>query len=546
MAAPDNFKHHKHVRPRRLSTDGILPPGKSKAPGTIDFKRNTKEPGGIATIDDFNRPEGFNSGYQSIVSDSMAVSLPASENNQRLISPSFEKPRSRRRPGQKPHKFKKFFLRSISGLAVSILLIAGFLFVKGYIKSHNIFQGGATGAAALQDEVNPSLLKTEGDGRINILVLGKGGEGHDGADLTDTLLLISIDPVQKEAGLLSIPRDFYVKVPGDGSEKINAVYANAKSAVLTRGKLTSDLQKKAEQEGISKVQSIVSQTLGVPIHYHVMLDFEAFRQAIDTVGGITINVKQQVYDPSVAWENNNNSMIAKVGTQTFNGKQALLYARSRHGSPRGDFDRSERQREIIMALKDKLLSTSTFTNPIKISQLLDAFGNHVQTDLSMNEVLKLNSIAKNIPSGKVFSIGLADPPVNLVTTGNVGGLSVVIPVAGTYKYDDIQSYLRNTFRDSYLRKENATIAVLNGTSLSGLATQKATLLRSLGYNVSQTGDAPTKAYSKTILVDLHGNNKYTKHYLEQRFRVSAFSTIPDKTIDTKGADFVIILGSDQR
>src|SRR5205823_6035722 len=153
----------------------------------------------------------------------------------------------------------------------------------------------------------------------------------------------------------------------------------------------------------------------------------------------------------------------------------------------------------------------TFANPLKISQLIDAFGDHVQINMTEKEMLKLYSIGKDIPGGKVQSVGLADPPNDYVTTGNVNGLSVVVPKAGIFDYSAIQNYVRNEMKDSYIKSENAKIAIFNGTATAGLATQKATELKSFGYTIGDVANAPTQTYAKTILVDLTGGKKkYTR------------------------------------
>jgi len=404
------------------------------------------------------------------------------------------------------------------------------------------------GAVALNKKVDPTLLKGEGDGRVNVLVLGKGGPGHTAPDLTDTLLVASIDPIAKETALLSIPRDLWVR-SDNGQSKINAVYANAKYRVLNNYTLkqqTDTIKQQAEDAGVQAIEKTITNTLGIPLHYYTMVDFEAFREAINAVGGVDVDVKTQLYDPSVAWENNNNPVIAAVGIQHMDGKKALLYARSRNGSARGDFDRTERQREVIVALKSKVLSAGTFANPLKLNGLIDAFGDHVSTDFSLNEMMRVYDIVKQIPSSKIQSLGLADPPNNYVTTDTINGQSVVRPRAGLFDYTEIQSYVRNTLRDSFLKSENAGIAILNGTETTGLATIKSTELKSYGYNVIQVGDAPTGTYTQTILVDLtKGVKKYTKNYLEKRLKVKAVTTLPDTAITPGTADFVIIIGSNE-
>ncbi len=423
-------------------------------------------------------------------------------------------------------------------VVIAAVLAASLLFAKGYVKLHKVFKGGST-AVALQAHVDPSMLKGEGDGRINILLLGKGGPGHDGPDLTDTMLLASIDPVNNTMSLLSVPRDLWV-TPADGaSSKINAVYANAKYRALARNSHDTE---GAETAGISATEQTVSQVLGIPIQYYGMLDFTAFKQAVDAVGGVTINVPSDLIDPTMAWENNWNPVLARQGVQTFNGTQALLYVRSRHGSTRGDFDRTERQRLLITALAQKVLTAGTYTNPLKLSQLMSAFGDHTSTDMSTTDAGRLMTIMKRIGSSKLSSIGLADPPNNYVVTGNYAGQSIVEPVAGLENYAAIRSYVRNMLKDGYLIKENANITVLNGSTNANAALDEAATLKSYGYIVGIVGDAPAHNYAKTTLVDLaKGQDPYTKHYLEQRLGVTATTKLP-VNIQTGSAQFVIIVG----
>jgi hypothetical protein len=120
----------------------------------------------------------------------------------------------------------------------------------------------------------------------------------------------------------------------------------------------------------------------------------------------------------------------------------------------------------------------------------------------------------------------------------------VVPRAGVDDFSEIKSYIRNALKDGFIRNENATIAVYNGTNIGGLAGNKATELRSYGYNVNVVADAPTKNYTKTVLVDLrNGQKKYTRSYLEKRLGVTAVNSMPDASINPGSADFVIILGS---
>lgn len=425
-------------------------------------------------------------------------------------------------------------------LVIIAALVGGFLFLKGYLNAKKVFKGGGD-AAALQENVDPDQLKGEGSGRINILLLGAGGEGHAAPDLTDTILIASIDPVNKKTALLSIPRDTWVQVDGHGSMKLNAAYETGKYDYLGRQEIGNN-NFDAVKAGFKTADQAVEDVIGIPIHYHMLVNFTAFKQAIDAVGGISVNVPETLYDPAFTRENGGSPIVARAGQQTFDGKRALMYVRSRSTS--SDFARAQRQRAVIVALQQKILTAGTISNPNKIAQLLDAFGSNVVSDLSLNNFNRLYSITKDIPTDKIESVGLTDPPGSFLTTGMINGQSVVMPRAGLYEYGDIQNFVRNKLKDGYLAKENAKVLVLNGTDVAGKATEVSNVLKSYGYNVIGAADAPKKDYTKTVIVDrTKGKKPYTQHYLEDRFKVSKVSTsLPDQAIQSQNADFVIILG----
>lgn len=559
----ENFRRRNREKQPRQAMDGIL-----NAPVRTYNVRQPKgmEPARLAgfrstnsrRIDDFKRAEGlyvassgsggvnasFNVNRQESVTEKAQGEKGPSLLHMTLPGGSVRRGKNREKVRGKQSRwrtFRKWALRSALVVTALVFIIGGFLLFKGILKLNQVFKGGGS-AAALRSEVTPELLKGEGDGRVNILLMGKGGPGHAGADLTDTLIVASIDPVNKNATLVSIPRDLWVTVQGRGSSKINAVYANAKSRALNASPQDKD---KAERAGVDALQDVISQVLGIPIHYYGMIDFEGFKQAVDIVGGVDIDVPPELAVKEYLWDSTtgkNYYLNVPAGPQHFDSTKALYFARSRHTSLRGDFSRSERQRLFIQALAQKVLSAGTYTNPIKVSQLMSAFGDHLSTDLSVNNALRLLEIAKGMDMSKVGSIGLADPPNNFVRTDNVNGQSVVRPTAGFGDYSEIQNYIRNTLKDPYLAKENARIAVLNGGSIAGLAAKKAEELKSYGYNVTVVGDAPTQDYAQTVLIDVtDGKKPFSKNYLEKRLDIKATTRVPDG-VQTQDVDFVIILG----
>ncbi len=552
----------KEHRGQRQAIDGIInAPSRPQLSGRPLGRRALIHGDSLRTngriIGDFKRPSGYHLSNAPISgthpgrpgnpasrpessSPLLQASLPS--NSDGITDKQYAPGKKQRKHHRDWRKIRKFSLKG--GLVALVLIVAvgGFLFTKGYFKLHQVFKGGGS-AVALNSNVDPALLKGEGDGRVNMLLLGRGGEGHAGADLTDTILVASIDPVNYKADLVSVPRDFWVST-SSGSSKINAVFAYAKQRAASKG---SD-KKAAEVAGVKAVKDEVASILDIPIHYYGMVDFKAFRGAVDTVGGVDINVTKETAVTEKLWDQatrKNYLLNVKPGLQHLDGQAALFYARSRHTSPRGDFDRAERQRVLIQALSKKITSAGTYSNPVKISQLMDAFGDHIATDISIDDALRLMTIGKKI-GGNFTSIDLASPSKPLVRTGSIHGQSVVMPIAGLTDYSGIQLLIRSSLKDGYIIKENAKITILNGTVSPGLAGEKAEELRSYGYTVGIVGDAPASDYQQTVIVDLtKGKKPYTKNYLEKRFKVKATSKLPDTTIKPDTANFVIILGKNE-
>jgi len=535
----DNPKRYKQTKKGQIKPiDGFVRRKSTPGSSGFEFRRHTSYQPARENPDGLRRTERYFQGDVRQPRDSQMLPRQsfAPQGPPNLELPEEPKARTPR------HSKARIAMQFFTVLFLSSVIMGGYFFGKGYLKARQIFKGGGR-AVALQENADPATLNGEGDGRVNIMLLGGGGEEYDNASyLTDTIMVVSIDPIQKEAAILSIPRDFYIRTEY-GSMRINAVYKTARNAFLD--KYPRD-KPGSEKAGFDAMEKAVQQTMGIPVHYHAMIDFTGFKKAVDTVGGISLNVKDSVYE-NMYIDGHNYVLNVKPGQQNFDGFRALAYARSRHTSPRGDFDRSERQRQMLVALKDKILTLNTLTNPVKINQLFSDFGNHMQTNLSVNELLRLRDIGTGITGAKVQSISLVDEPNVLIGSANIAGASLQIPKAGLGNYKDIQNFVRNKLKDGFLQSENATVAVLNGTNTGGLAARTADELKSYGYNISQIADSPIKNQQQTILVDLRrGVKKYTKAYLQKRFGVTVVESLPDARIDPGTADFVIILGQNEQ
>jgi LCP family protein required for cell wall assembly len=524
------------------SIDGFVRSGRNLGvPSSRSYQPNRDKP--TPTLGNYSaKTDGFYAAQQTARGADQAETEESQLLDEPIVLDHIEEKKKRKLKFWQRHiKLKKFIKRT--ALACMVLILAGgaYFGYKLYHTQKRVLAGGGKAATVCSDDVDTSQLNKEGDSRINILLLGIGGPGHDGANLTDTILLASIDPETDHTVLLSIPRDLWVHIPSNGSQKINAAYADAVD------QSDSKTQAGQEEDGIAALDKTLQPVLdGVKIHYHVLLDFSAFKQMVDALGGVTVNVPETLYDPTIAWENHGNPVIARKGQQTFDGKTALLYVRSRETS--SDFARGERQRLVITAIKQKAFSAGTFTNPLKISSLLDSLGQNVFTDFSAGDIKCLYRQVSTIPASSIQSLDMVTPPNNLLTTGNMNGLSIVEPREGLYQYDEIHKFLHSSLKDGLILKENAHIAVYNATDTSGVATAQSNLLKEYGYNVTKT-DSPANAAnpSATTIVDLtKGKDKYTRNYLQKRYGVTATEKMPSDLGITPPADanFVIILGED--
>jgi LCP family protein required for cell wall assembly len=415
--------------------------------------------------------------------------------------------------------------------AILILVVAGWFGYKAVQAAHRIIGAAGSGAPALDGAIDLTKLKGEGDGRINILVMGVGGAGHDGPDLSDTMMVWSIDPKTKDVAMLSVPRDLYVKIPSSIRNRAQFGKINAANAL----------------GGPDVAAKAVESVIGVPIHYFVVVDFSGFKQAIDAVGGVDINVKQALFDKTYPCETGNKycPYVQPAGLIHMSGLQALRYSRCRHNDPGigncgNDYGRAARQQEVITALRQKALSAGTLTNPIKLNGLINAIGGHVKTDLQLGELNKLAAMAKDINPAKVVNKVLDDAPDSFL----VGGTNIIpaagyiyvpkagIAVANYFDYSDIQDFIKNIFVDHYITDENARLEIQNGSGIIGLATRITQSLKSAHYNVMSPVNAPNIT-TKTVIYDYtNGKKPYTINYLEERFGVKAVKTTLPPTVSS--------------
>lgn len=243
------------------------------------------------------------------------------------------------------------------------------------------------------------------DGRTNILLLGidsRSAGSNQGTALTDTIMIVSIDKEGTRPVMISIPRDLWIE---EMNSKINSVYA-------------------LSGRDIEKTKQAVTSVVGIPIHYHAVVGFDAFKDSIEAVDGVEITVDEAFDDyeyPIEGMENAPNEadryehIRFEAGRQVMDGETALKYARSRHSTnPReaGDFARARRQQKVLLALKDEVLSAETLFNPIKIKELYDSYKSHVITNVELPQALLFYEKYKDVELGEITRVVISNEPTN--------------------------------------------------------------------------------------------------------------------------------------
>lgn len=268
---------------------------------------------------------------------------------------------------------------------------------------------------------------------FNILILGKGGQEHISGYLTDTIIIANIQSFpndENKISLISIPRDLFVKI--NLSEE-NSYYSRINA-----------IKSIHKEQGLSKLKKNIWQITGLPIQHSIEIDFEAFRQTIDTLGCVSVYVEKDIYDPLFPGPNFSYKPFSiKEGWHCMNGDIALKYVRSRH-SAFGDLDRIKRQQQIIEAIKINLLSPRTLFNFKKLLSLYDNLNNNIETDLNLMKIKNLYSIIQDTKAENIINISIDTNEAKLLTTQNspTSG-SILVPIEGLGKYDMIKEYIEN-------------------------------------------------------------------------------------------------------
>lgn len=357
------------------------------------------------------------------------------------------------------------------GFGLGILFLAVLTGIIYWFSPKTAFPGanGANPGSSTPLVATPLQKFFQNNEPLNILLLGYGGGNHDGAYLTDSMMLARIVPAKKIIYLISIPRDLWVKIPTAGMVvepmKINAAYAIGVDDSDYPNKLANYT---GDNGGGNLAKMVVSQVTGLPISNYLALDFSGFVKSIDVLGGVDINVEIAFDDPEYPIDGketdtcglSDNDIKARAATmaaqlpkafscryknlhfakglQHMTGEQALDYVRSRHSLQDGtDFGRAKRQRNLIAAVKSKLLQVNSLP---KFLPFLASIKNNYATDFSAGDIAAFIPKAAILGQYQIQSLALTDENF-LNLTWSPDGQSILAPKAGVDNFSEIQQWL---------------------------------------------------------------------------------------------------------
>ena len=406
---------------------------------------------------------------------------------------------------------------------------------------------------------------------FNIALLGYGGGMHDGAYLTDSIMLVHIDPKAQKIFLVSIPRDSWVKIPTDGSSGMHAKINTAYGVGMDDTNYPNKLPQFKSAAGIGNVaEYVLSQVTGVPINNYVGMDFSGFEKTINTLGGVDVDVKIAFTDYQYPIAGNEDDPCGHsadeiktftatdsaemdlpaffpcryqilhfdTGLQHMDGARALAYVRSRHSAEDGtDFGRAQRQRNLLIAVKQKVFSAGFIP---QILPFMTSLGDDFKTDLTMDDVRTLLQNAPTLDTYKITTLALTDQNY-LMDTVSSDGQDILAPDAGIDNWSVVHTWLADEFSGKPL-PTSAVVEVENGTNVLGLATKAADALKKENIQVLTPGNADNSHYKKTQII-VYNKNVDAKDIASLK-KIMGIITVSYETSTQTMYNVLVIVGND--
>lgn len=568
---------------KRTSIDGIVAPSSAKRPVV---KKTTKQPESLivrreqpkskkvshdmpqSVVEDFadntttNDVESFLSdlGYEEEREEARREKL-AKANGANLSKKELKKLKKQERKNKKKKGRVKRTILTIIGLILGIGLIGVLIIYKlgdDFIKDLTGGDGSLWNVITAKPD---EPLKTDANGRTNILAFGTSGysmedSGHDGFQLADSIMIISLDQKTGDVKLVSLPRDLRSPERCTATGKLNETYWCSYSQY--------EDEKKAGQYFMNAVQQIT----GLEMQYFVHLNWDAMEKVVDAISGVDVKICYE-YTPetcktdlAVIWSNDTRGIYDewginyKIGDEVhLTGTMATFMARARGAfggyGLNGNWSREQNQQALLGAIVNKAKTTNFATDWSAALKVKDAIGDNLRMNFQDKEYLTIYHLLSKVSMDTMQSIDIQPlfgyggfsiygGDMCAVTDGSDGCLSFVVPLAGGMNYSQIQAFIKQKISSDPVVSEGAVIDFLNGGAEAGEAMRYKNRLADEGFITGSVGNASGE-YSGVVVFMANSEMNATKRALEDYYGVEVKRGLPDGY--ATDADFVVVIGA---
>jgi polyisoprenyl-teichoic acid--peptidoglycan teichoic acid transferase len=383
--------------------------------------------------------------------------------------------------------------------------------------------------------IQPTPIQWDGSKRVTVLLLGLDYRDWQTGDTprSDSMILLTVDPLSKTAGMLSIPRDMWTVIPGFDYYKINTAYFLGERYQMPGG-------------GPELARQTVENFIGVPIDYYAQIDFNTFAKFIDSMGGLDMKIKKAIKVDPVG---PGNTIILEPGTQTLSGAVALAYARNRY-TEYDDFDRAARQQEVMMAIRNQVVNLNMLPTMVsKAPELYAELSTGIRTNMTLDQIIRMANLAQQIPVENITKGVIDTHMVSFAKSPD--GLDILVP--NPQKIHELRDSIfasstisegKQIYGDDWvtiLKEEGARVEISDASRVDGLGEKTAEFLRQKGINV--TNVYPSTGSSTVSYVKSYTGMVYTTRYLADLFEVDGYR-IETKYIPDSPMDITLMIGKD--
>lgn len=496
--------------------------------------------------------QGTSEGQLEEVGDAEVIEMKQEKKSKRELRKAEKAAKAERKALEKARKAEKK-KGSRAGRVVRIVLIVILLAVLGggvylYFWGDNLLkkltggEGTLWGAVTTLTKETYEPLKTDENGRTNILLYGtsgydmKGTEGdytHDGAALTDSIMVVSLDQETGDMAMVSLPRDLYARPTCTATGKVNEVYWCA--TFNYQEPLTAE----QEAEGANALQAKIKEILGIDTQYYMHVNWGALVEIVDALGGIDVTLDEDINDY------NYTKAVYQAGVEYhLDGEDALALSRARHGTENGDFSRGNSQQKILTAIKNRVVEKGLGLG--EALAMINAVGDNIRSNFDMDAIKTGMHLLETFDLDSMRQLPLVGETYYM-TTATIDGISYVVPVGGAGNYSKLQEYITRMLKSNPAEREGAELEVLNGTGEAGVAATEKERLEKHGYTITEIANAPEGEYAYVEDIEIYdtseGLKPETKAALETFYGVEMkpMEDLPNG-ISPIGYDFIIIIG----